>query len=85
MIDLLIQAERDFKLVETIYSDIAEPWAMQADMYHLQQAIEKLLKILSILAGNTYPREHNIRRLMTACGDTQLSAALKNLADTLSL
>lgn len=85
MIDLLTQAERDFKLVESIYSSLPEPWAIQAIMYHIQQAIEKLLKVILLLNGARYPREHNIRRLMSLCTGIELPEELEDLADTLSL
>ena len=85
MNNLLTQAERDFKLIETIYCNLPEPWAIQAIMYHLQQAIEKLLKVLILLGGSKYPREHNIRGLMCLCDSADLPSELDDLADTLTL
>ena len=85
MLDLLKKAEGDFKLIEVVMPFVKEPWAMQAVMYNIQQAIEKLLKVLILLSGNRYPREHNIRILMTKCTGFQLPAELDALADSLSL
>lgn len=42
MLDLLKKAEGDFKLIEVVMPFVKEPWAMQAIMYNIQQAIEKL-------------------------------------------
>ena len=85
MNNLLTQAERDFQLIETIYCNLPEPWAVQAIMYHLQQAIEKLLKVLILLGGSRYPRECNIRGLMSLCQEEALPTELDDLADTLTL
>ena len=49
MINLLTQAEHDFVVVLRLRNDLGTSEGMQAVMFHLQQAIEKLLKAVNIL------------------------------------
>ena len=59
---------------------------MQAVVYHLQQAVEKLLKIIIMISGKQFPRTHNIRELAALCPkDIKLPEDLDSLADSLTL
>lgn len=86
MNELIIQAERNFKVVSRLWSEIDEYWGMQAVMYHLQQAIEQTLKALVMLGGNELPKTHQVRELIRLCPEyIVLPTELEDLADTLTL
>lgn len=69
MTDLLKAAEADYKTVLRLWNDIGDEWGMQIVMYHFQQAIEKLIKMLIMMSGAEFPHTHDISRLLTLCPD----------------
>ena len=86
MRDLYIQAQRDFQVIKSLWDKLPDEWAMQAIMYHLQQAIEKLLKFLCMNYVGKFPYTHNVRELMMMLkGKLELPADLELLADSLTL
>ena len=86
MINLLTQAEHDFAVVLRLRNDLGDEWGMQAVMFHLQQAIEKLLKAIIVHSGKQYPKTSNIGELAALCPKgTKLPEDLYSLADTLTL
>ncbi len=86
MSDLVIQAQRDMEVVFHLWPSLPDEWAMQAIMFHLQQAVEKLLKFLCMNYLGQYPRTHDIRELMNMLnGKTELPEDLELIADSLTL
>ncbi len=86
MSDLLTQATRDMQVVSALWASLPDVWAMQAIMFHLQQAAEKLLKLLCMNYIGTYPRTHDIRELMNMLQNKiELPEDLDTIADSLTL
>ena len=64
MEDLLKAAENDYRAVLSLWDNINEEWGMQAVMFHLQQAIERLLKMLIMISGKEFPHTHDTCELV---------------------
>ena len=71
--DFLILAGRDFKLCEKVEEDFPDEYAVSAASYHIQQAVEKLLKGLILLHGEELQFTHNITKLALKCEDLGVS------------
>lgn len=86
MNDLLICAEDDYKLVMKLWNEIEDEWALRGVVYHLQQAIEKLLKALIMISGKSFPYTHDIGALIPLCSSKfTLPKELDEVADSLTL
>ena len=85
--ELLILAERDRKLCKRIEGDFPDEYAVSAAAYHMQQAIEKLLKGLILINGEEPAYTHNITKLIGHCQrlDIEIPEELDDISDTLTL
>ncbi len=86
-IDYLTLAERDIKMCELAEKEFPAEYAYAAATYHIQQAIEKLLKGLILINGETPEFTHNIAKLKVHCADLGIyvSPELEDIADSLTL
>ena len=85
--DFVILAERDYTLCCKVEEDFPDEYAVTAACFHMQQAIEKLLKALIISRGETPEYTHNITKLAKRCEDLgiALPVMLDDISDTLSM
>ncbi len=85
--DLYILSNRDYKACLKLETDFPDEYAVSLAAYHIQQAIEKSLKGLILIFGETPPFTHDIAKLELRC--RQLGAdvpeQLEDIADTLTL
>ncbi len=63
---LLRKAEKDYKVFKSLSAEWDEEY-LDLACYHLQQAIEKLLKKYIELSGENYDYTHNITELYLRC------------------
>lgn len=84
MKEMLEAAERDYKTILRLWGDIGDEWAIPVVMYHFQQAIEKLLKVLIMVLGNKYPHTHDISVLVGMCNKADIPTELYELSDLLT-
>ena len=84
--DFLILAGRDFKLCEKVEDDFPDEYAVSAASYHIQQAVEKLLKGLILLHGEEPQFMHNITKLAVKCEalGVQLPECLDDVTEVLT-
>lgn len=61
----LIMAKNNLRLLEDINDDVY----LNYIAYHVQQSVEKMLKLQIELLGKDYPRSHNIAVLVDKCLD----------------
>lgn len=85
--DLLKLAEWDFKTAVDMEKSFPDEYAVRASAYHLQQAVEKILKAAILYNGENPPFTHDIGRLAEHCSRLGISFddELENIADTLTL
>lgn len=85
--DFLILAERDYDLCLRVEKDFPKEYAISAASYHIEQAIEKLLKGLILVYGETPEYTHNIAKLKVHAKNIgiELPNDLEELADTLTM
>ena len=62
--EFLVLAERDRKLCRLVERDFPEPYAVSAAAFHMQQAIEKLLKGLILMYGEEPACTYSITKLI---------------------
>lgn len=85
--DFLILAERDLKACNKVEEDFPDEYAVSAASYHIQQAVEKVLKGLILLNGGAPEFTHNIAKLAVQCNKLgiELPEQLDDISDTLTL
>ena len=84
--DYLILAERDYKTCLLAEKEFPDEYAITAAAYHMQQAIEKVLKGLILIYGETPEFTHNIAKLRVHLGKlgAELPTELEDISDTLT-
>ena len=82
-----ILAKRDYKSASYLERNFPDEAARSSAAFLLQQAVEKTLKALILLHGETPDFTHNIDRLAAQCqtAGVPLPAALDDISDTLTL
>ena len=85
--DLINLADFDFKTCETMEAHFPDEFAVRTAAYHLQQAVEKILKAVILFGGENPAFTHDIGRLADHCSKLGISLGdeLENVADTLTL
>ena len=85
--DYLKLAERDYRICRKVENDLSEAYAVSGVSFHVQQAVEKILKSLLMLHGGSPDRTRNIAKLEQTCVENgiELPEALDGIADTLTL
>ncbi|MBR6410085.1 MAG: HEPN domain-containing protein [Clostridia bacterium] len=85
--DFLEIAKRDYKICLKVESDFPDEYAISGAAYHMQQAIEKLLRAMMLLYGVQPEFTHNIAKLVAKCRDhgITLPDAIEQVEDTLTL
>ena len=84
--DYLILAERDYKTCLLAEKEFPDEYAITAAAYHMQQAIEKVLKGLILIYGETPEFTHNIAKLHVHLSNLgmELPEKLEDISDTLT-
>lgn len=84
--DYLILAERDYRTCLLAEKEFPDEYAITAAAYHMQQAIEKTLKGLILLYGETPEFTHNIAKLRVHSErlGIDLPEELEDISDTLT-
>lgn len=84
--DYLILAERDYKTCLLAEKEFPDEYAITAAAYHMQQAVEKVLKGLILIYGETPEFTHNIAKLRVHLSKLgmELPEELEDISDTLT-
>lgn len=85
--DYLILAERDYKTCLLAEKEFPDEYAVAAAAYHMQQAVEKVLKGLILIFGETPEFTHNISKLRVHLSKLvpELPEELEDISDTLTV
>ncbi len=85
--DLINISECDYKACVANEQFLPNEFAIRIVTYHLQQAIEKILKAYVLYYGQTPAFTHDIDELATHCKNlgAELPEELDNISDTLTL
>ncbi|MCM1328909.1 MAG: HEPN domain-containing protein [Ruminococcus sp.] len=84
--DYIILAERDYKTCLLAEREFPDEYAVAAAAYHIQQAVEKVLKGLILIYGETPEFTHNIAKLCVHLSKSgiDLPEELEDISDTLT-
>lgn len=85
--DFQTLALRDFQVCQKVEEDFPDEYAVSAAAYHIQQAVEKLLKAIIMMRGEQPEFTHNITKLCMRCEHAGISLpeTLDDISDTLTL
>lgn len=80
-------AERDYTLCLKVEVDFPDEYAVSGAAYHIQQAVEKLLKAILMVYGEQPEFTHNVAKLSEKCKQNNIALPqnLEDIADTLTL
>ena len=87
MIDLIKYSAEDKMICDKLEPFLTEAFAQRGVMYHIEQAIEKQLIALLLLAGTEPPYIHDITRLNNMCKEVgyDMPSQLDYVSDTLTV
>lgn len=85
--DLIKIAECDYQTCLTIEKCFPDEFAVRTATYHLQQAVEKILKAIILFYGEVPAFTHDITRLSEHCKKlgVGITQELEDISDTLTL
>ncbi len=85
--EFLLLADRDRKMCRLAEREFPDEYAVSAAAYHMQQAIEKLLKGLILMYGEEPACTYSITKLIGHCQrlDIEIPEKLNDISDTLTL
>lgn len=86
-IDLIQISKQDYQAAQMMESSFPDEFAVRAACYHLQQAVEKMLKAIILFHGETPKYTHDIEDLLDHCerlGET-FSENARTVSDTLTV
>jgi HEPN domain-containing protein len=85
--DFINLSECDFKACQAMEASFPDEYAIRIVTYHLQQAVEKILKAVILYYGETPAFTHDIARLAEHCVNlgAVLPEEIEDISDTLTL
>lgn len=85
--DFIILADRDYQLCKKVENDFPDEYAVSAAAFHIQQAVEKILKALIIINGQQPEFTNNIVKLSVKCLEMgiELPDTLEDVSEALTL
>ena len=85
--DFLVTAGRDYELCIQLEPSFPKDYAVSAASFHIQQAIEKILKAGIMLMGETPEHTNSIRKLSDCCTrlGIKIPEGMDDIADSLTI